>query len=204
MHIRENTYDAFTLKEINRSYGWMNTKGKVVLDIGGHIGSAAVLFANGGARKVISIEPDKDNFRMLQKNTKGLLVELINAACVENPALEQVLLYTNKGMNKGMHSLVVKRGRGVGILVDAVQFSKLLKKYKPSVLKIDIEGAEYDILTQPLPAYVKEVTMEIHFGKRVNREVRAPELIKLFKGWECIKKPKLDGKNWTTIGAWKR
>lgn len=204
MHIRENTYDAQIIKEIAPTYGWMNVKNKVVLDIGGCFGASAVFFAEQGAAKVISIEPEPANFKLLSKNIKGLNVLPVNAACVEDKNLNEIKLYLNSGINKGIHSTVVKRGRGDGITVKTVQFSELLKQYKPSVIKLDVEGAEYFILTKPLPKCVKEVTVEIHFGKKINREVYAPQLISLFKDWVCVKSPKLEGNNWTTIGAWKR
>ena len=50
------------------------------------------------------------------------------------------------------------------ISVPGLSFSSLLEKYKPEILKIDIEGKEYDILDSipEIPEFVEIVGIEFH------------------------------------------
>ena len=103
----------------------------------------------------------------------------------------------------GCASAFVKGGREK-ITVNSINFLQELHKYKPSVLKIDCEGGEYDILRIPLPNFVKQVTVEIHLTKKEWRNYKSTKLLKLFQGWKVHKEPVIGEKNWHTIGAWYR
>lgn len=201
MKTREGTYDNYILKEIDRTYGWMDVKGEVVMDIGACFGAASVFFANKGASQVYSFEPEPENYELLCSNV-GLLPVLCYNEAVSDVAGEISFFVNDKGVNKGSHTTRPTRGRKE-IKVKSVAFDIILDHFKPSVLKIDCEGAEYLFLTKPLPDFVKQVTLEIH---RTNKEYieKAHELVKLFANWECVKEPKLDGGHWQTIGAWRR
>jgi len=201
MKTREGTYDDYIVKEISRTYGWMDVKDKVVMDIGACFGAASVFFADAGAKDVIAFEPEPENYRLLAENVIGKHVITRNLAVSDVDG--KISFYVNKdGINKGSHTMRPTRGREV-IEVDVVPFDTILDVFKPDVLKIDCEGAEYTFLTKPLPSFVKQVTLEIH---RTNKEYieKAHELVKLFADWECVKEPKLDGGHWQTIGAWRR
>lgn len=201
MKTREGTYDSHILKEISRTYGWMDVKNKVVMDIGACFGAAAIFFADKGAKDVIAYEPEPENYALLCENVIGKRVITQNLAVSDKDG--KLSFYVNeKGVNKGSHTMRPTRGRKE-IKVDVVPFLTILDFYKPDVLKIDCEGAEYTFLIDPLPDFVKEVTIEIH---RTNKEYieKAHKLVKLFADWECVRQPKLDGGHWQTIGAWRR
>jgi FkbM family methyltransferase len=199
--LREGTYDAAIAKEVS-AYRWMDVAGKTVMDIGGCFGAASVMFMEGGAKRVVIIEPEADNLKMIRQNLRsfGSAAEIIAGAV--GPEDGTAELFINNGINTGGHSLHVTRGRK-GVKVPLFSFRKLLAKYKPAAIKIDCEGAEYDFLTEPLPSYVKQVAMEIHLNKKRWRE-QAPELIKLFDGWEVVRQPSLRPSNWHTIGGFRR
>jgi len=201
MKTREGTYDDYIVKEIARTYGWMDVKDKVVMDIGACFGAAAVFFADKGARCVVAYEPEPDNYRLLCENALGHMIDSENLA-VSDVAGEISFYVNENGINKGSHTTRPTRGRKE-IKVSTVSFDKELARIKPEVLKIDCEGAEYTLLTKPLPDFVKQVTIEIH---RTNKEyiAAAYELVKLFADWECVRQPKLDGGHWQTIGCWRR
>ena len=69
---------------------------------------------------------------------------------------------------------------------------------------MDCEGSEYDLIKEPLPDFVKKITMEIHLTKKYWRQGMAQKLIAFFNNWKTFKEPKIGEKNWTTIGAWYR
>ena len=200
---REGTYDEAIVKEVGKVYSHLDVANKTVLDIGGNIGASCVLFASKGASRVVTVEPDAENFSLLEANTTGLNVEAFHAAVVGTDD-ETVSLYLNdEGTNKAIHSTQPHRGRSV-VKVPAINFLALLEEVKPEVIKIDCEGAEYEFLKQPLPEYVKQVVIELHLTKREWREVEANKIVKLFEGWICDREPKIEGKNWTTIASYRR
>ena len=69
---------------------------------------------------------------------------------------------------------------------------------------MDCEGSEYNLLTKPLPNFVKKITLEIHLTRKNWRYSLAPNLINMFNSWNTKVKPKVGDKNWHTLGAWYR
>jgi len=200
---RPETYDKKTLRSVRSEYKDLKVKGKVVFDVGGHIGSFSHHIADK-AKKIIIFEPDPDNFRVLTKNLLDKPhIKRKNAALVAGDS-KWIKLYVNSGKVKGMHSIIKRRGRK-SVDVKCLRFSTMLKKYKPSVIKMDIEGAEYELLERPLPEFVKQLAMEIHLNKRgFKRE--AKKLIQSLadQGFRILKEPKLSKKRWATTASFKR
>ena len=204
LYYREGSYDKNTMGETKRSYGWLQLQNRKVLDIGGHLGSFSAFALRAGAKTVVTVEPDKGNFKLLTKNMKQFdNVTLFNAAVVSDVTVETHLYKTN-GVSHGNYSTTPFRGR-TKVKVDTIAFSNILREYKPSVLKMDCEGCEYDVLMalKKLP-HVRQVAMEIHLNKAKWRNEFYYELLNIFKDWECVVEPKNTGKNWATIGGWRK
>ena len=202
---REMTYDEYIVKEIERSYGMLDVAGSTVMDIGANIGAFTLWALKHEARQVIAFEPEPNNFEMLCLNTKAFrdIVIASNSALISGHETSLNLWVAPSGKNPGNSSLTARRGR-TSVAVHAFNFKKMLERYQPSVIKMDVEGAEYDLLTEPLPLYVKQIAMEIHLNDSWMFD-QAPELVEQFRGWKCIKKPVLDNPTlWQTLGAWKR
>ncbi len=204
---RKGTYDAYIVNEIPRSYGMLDVKGKVVFDIGANIGAYSLLALNMGADTVIAFEPEPNNFEMLQLNNSRLEGSYIThkIALITGDDKDIDLWIAPSGKNPGNSSLIQRRGR-IPVKVATGNFYYMLEQYKPEVIKMDVEGAEYDLLAHGLPDHVRQIAMEIHLqGKMPNFFQCAPYMITQFKDWECIKEPVLDNpKLWQTLGAWKR
>lgn len=202
MQVR-NKQDELIFKEAPKSYGWLNIQDNVVMDIGLNIGAFTRMALDRGAKKIVSYEPEIENYRYATLNCIDERAELINAAIVSGKE-EFIKLYTTTSRkNCGNFSTQQFRGR-IEVEVSARNFLDELNRVKPSILKIDCEGAEYDFLTDPLPEFVKEVAIEIHLTKKIWRMEKAQKLIDLFAGWEIIKTPVIGEKNWYTIGGFKR
>lgn len=133
-----------------------------VLDLGGHIGAFAWWahqhFTNV---KVVSVEPDPNNLEYLHANRQRTRDEIIDAVVDRNPGMTK--LYLGKTY-PACNSTFPFRGRKA-IDVRAVSFSSLLKKYEPTLIKCDIEGAEYWLDWDQLPACVTEVAFEFHYQR---------------------------------------
>ncbi len=203
---RAGTADRDILHEVVRSYGWLYVKGKVVLDIGANIGAFTRWALEQGALQVIAIEPDPLNYNMLWKNTYQFRNCLIAQGAVVEDNFEDAfteLWRTDSGKNPGNYSLEVKGGR-TAIKVGVIGLGSILTAYQPQVLKVDCEGSEYRWLDGRRLTGVKQVAVELHFGKKKWREESAPKLVQSFYGWDVVKTPKLGGKLWHSVAGWRR
>lgn len=204
---RPDTCDEMVMGEIDRSYRQLTIKpDDVVFDIGGNIGAFAA-WAAPKCKQVITFEPDADNFAVLTQNIAPFNnVTAYNCALVghNNPTVE---FFTNDtGRNKGLHSLVVTGGRTRHV-VQAQNFAAMLNTYRPTVIKMDIEGGEVDLLLgKSLPEHVREIALELHLQKKIWREVQIPQIIRELEAqFANIKRRAfVDSKNRATLGIYSR
>ena len=178
LYYRENTTDLIIIRAMTNSYGSLDYKDQTVLDIGAHIGAFSRFAIENGAKKVIAIEPQKDNYAMLFKNKITDKMICLNHAVIEDDSKTKTL-YVNRKPNKGMNSLIRVEDYDKEI-VQCINFSELLERYKPTVIKIDIEGYEYNLFDheKKLPEYIKQLAIEFHFIETNWRQSKADILIK--------------------------
>ena len=165
--VREGTSDSFVVKEVSGSaYNKLKLYPQdVCLDIGLNIGVFSVI-ASEKCKFVYSFEPEPENFELASKNVSlnnRENVKLYNVAVIGNNDKKRYLSI-NKKKNKGCHSLIPKRGRG-SQTVDCKEINKIIKETNPSVMKVDTEGAEFEILMAIEPANIKkfrEIIFEFH------------------------------------------
>lgn len=167
---RVKTQDAMVLNEVWKHSCYERAPvafGDVVVDIGAHIGGYTVLVAKKGAT-VFSYEPELGNYSLLTRNVVAnncQSVKLYNRA-VSSGKGTVILNVDIKGT--GLHSLyqstsACKKTEVASVSLHDVITMNHLKKIQ--VLKIDTEGAEYDIL---LPARssdlakIQTVILEYH------------------------------------------
>lgn len=172
-YAREDTKDELIIKDVycDNSYSDNSFSPKdAVIDIGAHIGSFAIDAAQRGAI-VICFEPHPDNYRLLLQN-----IELNNLKDRIEPVNKAVLdtagsfdLYID-GINSGSHSLhqqFVDNPTKERIKVDVLNFNDILVGFKKvALLKLDCEGAEYNILLSSDLKVVKSITAELHNKSR--------------------------------------
>tara|TARA_Y100001937_G_scaffold55967_1_gene76961 strand:+ start:5530 stop:6204 length:675 start_codon:yes stop_codon:yes gene_type:complete len=146
--VRNETSDSFVVREVlSGAYNKLNLKkNDVCLDIGLNIGAFSV-YASDKCKLIISYEPDKENFELAVKNlhiNNCYNVKPFNYAVTgTDEAIRSFSVNVKK--NKGAHSLIPKKGRTQS-LVNCININKIIQKYNPTVMKIDTEGAEYEIL----------------------------------------------------------
>jgi len=127
--------------------------GDYVLDVGANIGYYTLLFAKivGNAGKVFGFEPEPLNFNILKKN--------ISINNYHNVVLEKTACSNKKGKTnlflsyEGAQTHRIFRSKRVSknfISVDVISLDDYFKNQtimkKISFVKIDVEGAEYDVL----------------------------------------------------------
>lgn len=118
-------------------------EGGVVLECGGHHGLTAVVIAKwvGDKGHVYTFEPNPENLDIIKKNVaiNGIKnITIIPNAVGSEPG---EILITNSSSN----SYILKEGESNGIKVPVVRADDYADK-KPTVLKIDVEGFELEVL----------------------------------------------------------
>ena len=198
---RPGTLDEYVMKE-QSGYQPLGLKfTDRVMDVGGNIGAFA-RWAEPQCKEVISYEPDNANFQILCENIKGRQSLMAYQAALVGDDRKTVDFYLN---NKGMHSTVERRGR-TKVTVPALNFWSELDQHKPNVVKMDIEGGEYDILLgRELPAYVEKLAIEIHLNDKKWRGLLSVDLHKkLCETFRVVKEPRFTPKGWATTAFYRR
>jgi FkbM family methyltransferase len=137
----------------------------VIIDGGANIGLFTVLMKNlfPNAR-VICIEPDLENFDLLQRN----VAPYSNIVC-ENSGIwhsnKRLKVYDKN--NSGKWGIIVEEDEANGT-VDSVSIDYLLEKHKfdhIDILKLDIEGSECEVFSSGFEKWLPKVEMlvvELH------------------------------------------
>jgi FkbM family methyltransferase len=159
----------------------------VVIDVGANIGAFAVSAARAAANgRLIAFEPEPENFALLCENL--LLNERENVTPVRAAVSDVAGIVTlNLNANSGVgHSLHRTHG-GRGVSVPAMTLADVFDAYALETcnfLKLDCEGAEYDILYN-MPRHlfprVRRVALEYHADPDVKRD-RGDELVAFLRG----------------------
>ena len=136
---------SFTSKQYIYNIDNKESEIKYIIDAGSNIGQQTIKFYNEfqEAKKIISIEIDKDNFDLLKKNTSHCEnVSPINCALSSEAD-------KNKNYKKHTNSLMSRLSNDVGdIPIKTTSINQLILDYKfprIDILKFNIEGNETDV-----------------------------------------------------------
>lgn len=198
----EVTSDQYVCAEVCGEYKHLPLADKIVMDIGANIGAFAVYATLNGAKQVICYEPETQNFTQLKLNCSKYSNVIQHQAAIVDGENQVIDFYLTNGKAKDGYSIIPFKGRTV-VQCQAFNFHEQLELHKPESIKMDVEGAEFELLAKPLPDFVKSIVVEIHFNKRVFRE-RFDDLIKNFADWDCVIKPKQTGTNFHTLAQYNR
>lgn len=149
---------------------------RTFIDIGANKGIYTLKLSKR-AKKILSIEPQSDNFKILKRNiklNKFKNVLLKKVACFDKSGGGFISLYEK---NDGAHSLVFKRSdKNEKVRLDKLDNIVKEKKLKEiDLIKIDVEGAELNVLMgarTTLQRFKPKIILEI-----LNKE----ELEKIYK-----------------------
>jgi FkbM family methyltransferase len=134
-----------------------------VLDLGANIGGFAVMCKD--VKRYIGYEPDPINCEILRLNASFRGAEVRQSACSMSKEKELTFWQTLSENAACSGSVVNKKCRKKTYQVKNENIMKVLEEIKPTVLKIDIEGAEKEWLETincKIPEYVQQFSIEIH------------------------------------------
>jgi FkbM family methyltransferase len=143
----------------------------IIVDVGAHFGYFSLFAAKnaGPGSKIIAIEPDPNNQRILQRNMadcRSSNVTVIEGAMGGSEGT--LKLYGGSEINRSLFSAYALGNGKVVAEVPVMTLSRLMVKHdlhQIDFLKLDCEGAEYDILfgaEDDLLAKIKTISMEFH------------------------------------------
>lgn len=157
-----------------------------VIDIGAHIGAFSKFAVDYlKAYQVIAVEPDTANFRLLQKNVwANADVEVVHAA-VAGAADQWAYPRGNPDPTNTGGCRFEPRPASGPQAVTTVTLAGLLKRcrHRPVLVKIDCEGAEYDILSSSDIDWspINVVLGEYHVDIGEDHEAKVRELRQLLE-----------------------
>lgn len=166
---------------LHKFYAFNTTsKHPVIYDCGANIGTSVLFFAkNYPKAKIIAFEASPYIFGILKTNiennnvTNAILHQ--NAVWTKNEELE----FSDEGGDSGsIHSIANTKK----VKVKAIDFLEVLNKEdKIDMLKMDIEGAENDVIPHIAPALHKIDNMFIEYHSFNNGEQRLDEILTLLR-----------------------
>jgi FkbM family methyltransferase len=137
---------------------------RTVVDLGAHVGCFALLAHTLGARSVVCVEPDPDNFRLLCENLDELRAAGLGAVALEAAAWEPGM--GECGLLPHDHATCHRLGPG-GRPVRTATLSVVfdLAPGPVGLVKADVEGAEYGLFRHADPAVLARAgayAVEVH------------------------------------------
>ena len=136
----ESKYDCYELDNMD-----------VVFDIGANSGLFSLLCINKGAKKVYAFEPNKDSLINLKSVTNNLNVEIVpKAVYTKDEDLKFYIDPSNTTIGSLSKNHLELHGSSLEeVIVPAISLKTFAKENnidKISLVKMDIEGAEYEII----------------------------------------------------------
>ncbi len=177
---------------------WLNDalkENSCVIDVGAHIGVFSVLISSKLSKfsnfSIYSLEPNEENFELLEENAelnKNSRIKPFKIALSD----KNMKLKFYKGGKSTRFSLF-QRGREEYDLVDSMTLENFLKRENignVDLLKVDVEGSEYDIFfatSEKVLRKINNILLEVHISddedktKREEDKIKYNKLLNLFE-----------------------
>jgi len=139
--------------ETTRLFERLIKPGMAVLDIGAHVGYFSLLAAKqaGPSGRVFSFEPHPDNYSLLIKNVKENAYETITTVNQGASATSGNSTLHQSRLDNGRHSIyrqdLLQQGSVPISTTSMDDFFGVIDWPKIDLVKIDVEGAELDVLS---------------------------------------------------------
>lgn len=176
---QDKIYDFFQLKP-----------GQTVIDVGAHVGFFTLKASNavGATGKVIALEPSSNNYAFLIRNialNKSNNITPLKLGLFKKTG--QAKLYTEHGLNTGGNSLYKPTFSYELIPVTNFEYLlRLTKSRRINLLKMDVEGAELEILKSASKKDLKKIDcMVIEVHKDVVDVLELENLLRK-NGFKCL------------------
>lgn len=146
---------------INEKVDYTN---KTCLDLGSNLGTFSKIAIDHGAKEVFAVECDHRNFNKANNSFKEVENVTVIHAAVSGSTEKKLKIFKSNANSNHSSTSILKRGHTFNEYdeVDNVNFTELVNRIKPDIIKIDIEGAEYQILDAVIEYSPVVLFIEIH------------------------------------------
>lgn len=141
------TYEAGTLSFLVENLA----EGDCFIDIGANIGLMSLTASKkvGPTGIVVACEPNPSTLEILERNislNQSSNIRVVSKAIGSEAG--NAMIYPNWHINRGGASLIRKGNKEEGVQVEVITLDSLLteSKLRPKMLKIDVEGFEFEVL----------------------------------------------------------
>ena len=167
----------------------------VVLDLGVNVGGFAAMALANKIWKYVGIEADPENAEIARMNIHRsnphlVEAEVITAAASTSLEKELTFYQTESGNAKCSGTIVItphnRAMRKVHYVVRNLNLDELIREHQPTIVKMDIEGAEHAWFAENLgvfPKCVREIAFDLHHRKDIEKFERdyLPNILKDFE-----------------------
>jgi FkbM family methyltransferase len=158
-------------------------KHPVVLDVGGNIGYFPLVELEAGAEQVVAVEPVASTFSFLSRSLEGKnKAHLLNLAISTHAGLLKLYVSSHYNVTSSSRTLIDSAGQRVlgEINIKAQSLAAMAKQYPISMVRMDVEGHEYQILSQPVPDQIDTLSVELHIIPPYTADMAAGLLRELY------------------------
>lgn len=179
--------EIFKFKEYKSADEQIISAKDPILDIGAHVGFFSLYCrALNPKVKIFSVEPAPENIEMLNKHIKDNKIKGVKVCgyAISGKSEQRILEKETDTINYRLTNQFADLKKVFTINVETVSFKDFCKKNKIkkiSVLKMDIEGGEYEVFENMKAedfAMVKSVILEYHI-KRKGDEFVLEEILRM-------------------------
>jgi FkbM family methyltransferase len=173
----------------------------IVVDIGCYVGTYSIRCARFPVCKITAYEPTPSSFAIMEKTPLPNLENIQAAIIGDNRKFMD--LHLSKGIGV-TNSLVESSAKPESVRVRAINYKDAVKG--ATIVKIDIEGGEYDIpVTDFIQDSMRAIIVDFHpVGKDWIQKAEAIISEIESHGFVAVVKPIWDGTIWTRAGSWIR
>lgn len=161
-------------------------KDDVIVDLGAHVGIVSVYFSKKFPEaKIYSVDPDRENFHNLQRNCVEAGCQNVSFANVAISADSRELTFFHCNSNSGASTIFKHPKSSFEFKAESCTFEDFKKANqidKIKLLKIDIEGMEYEVIKTIDLTKVDYLMVDLHeiTGLPISE---SQELMKKFKDY---------------------
>jgi FkbM family methyltransferase len=159
---------------VNKVYHKFPVKGKIVIDVGANIADSCIYFVLRGAESVVGVEPLLENYKTAQENIRlnnySSKINVLLAGCSAEEG--SINIDPHKGIG-----IQIQNGKKVSNAIPLLTLEQILRQAnvdkRETVLKIDCEGCEYDIISSASDDVLKRfsyILIEYHYGYKIIKE----------------------------------
>jgi FkbM family methyltransferase len=193
--INKDDFKIMTIHEDDIITRFTPKEGDIVIDIGAHIGLYTIISSKrvGAQGKVVAIEADPENFEMLNSNIKlNQLTNVIPLNYAVYSKETKIKLYLPSGesgftkYNTIMPNWINTQEKFVEVNANTLDYLLQLNKIRQEEvnwIKIDVEGAEFEVLKGATDVLSKSkdvaILMELHGPPHIYRP-KVEELVNLY------------------------